>query len=691
VYRAARKHLRLLIKRSKETKWRNLCEEVEEDVWGLGYKIVTKKLGRALPSLTKELTVSVVHRLFPRHPERWRVSEEEGQQEFPPVTREEVAQAGHKLGSGKAPGLDGVPPEAVKCLLDEAPLYFAEVANELLRAGRFPEEWKQARLVLIPKPGKPLNDPSAYRPLCMLSTAGKAMETILAARLVEELEEKNGLADTQYGFRKGRSTLSALDRVISIAEAERTKTLKTRKLCLAVFLDVRNAFNSMSWNVIVETMVRKGISPYLIRILGSYLERREIQYGLGNEEGQGAAPTFRVTAGVPQGSVLGPVLWNMAYNGVLELKMPEGTSMVAYADDLALIVTAKKEAELERTAEDALEAVAAWMEEHRLELAPEKTEAIMLIGRRKCRPIRIRLQGHIVATKRQVKYLGVVLDQGLSFSPHVEYAVKKAAKAVASLGRLMPRTYGAGEAKRRVLASVAESIVMYGAPVWGGPALKGARNKRRLASVQRKVAIRISRAYRTVSTDAVLVLARTIPWDLALEERTSRLRESIPKKEERIKTMNRWQERWSSGENGGGVGEWTKRLIPDIRAWYDRRHGNITYHLTQVMTGHGCFQSYLYRINRADCPTCVLCDSGEEDDVKHTIERCRYFEETRERRLGHRQGVFDVEKMVEEMLKGEEEWAVVSAYVDEVMNRKEKLERERAAASRRCTQPGGAA
>lgn len=128
---------------------------------------------------------------------------------------------------------------------------------------------------MLLKPGKPPEDPASYRPLCLLDTAGKAFETPLAKRLTDELEEKKTLASSQYGFRAGRSTIDAVLEVIGKAEEERKKRWRTRRLCLLIFLDVRNAFNSMPWEIIVEALETAGVSAYLRKTIGGYLEDRK--------------------------------------------------------------------------------------------------------------------------------------------------------------------------------------------------------------------------------------------------------------------------------------------------------------------------------------------------------------------------------------------------------------------------------
>lgn len=654
LYKEARKTLKLLIKRSKERSWREICEQVENSPWGTGYKIAMKKFKTAPPAMGSDLVAEIVQQLFPNHEEQAHEDRRPFPEEPTEVTEEELREVVSKMKGGTAPGTDGIPPEAAKILLEKFPAQVQEAFNHQLRTGEFPDQWKIARLVLIPKPGKPPGEPSSYRPLCMLSVLAKALEAVITSRITKHLDEAGSLSDDQYGFRRGRSTSHAIERVLEIADKERTKTLKTRAHCLLILLDVKNAFNSIRWDVVMEALDEAGIPAYLTQMIGSYLKDRYIEV---------RGVKYRVTAGVPQGSVLGPMLWNVAYDGVLRLQMPGGVTSVAYADDLAITVVEKDEGRLSVNANEALELVAEWMKDQGLALAPQKTEAVLLNGRKRCGPLDICLEGHRIEVKKECKYLGVTLDQGMTFSRHIEEATAKATKAITNLARIMPRMRGPGEGRRRLLATVATSIVMYGAKLWAKKLTGKGRGK--LASTQRLMTLRITRAYRTVSGEALQVLARQVPWDL--------LAEGAAEGSTGEEVRGRWQARWESAQ----VGSWTRRLIPHIEAWLSRAHGSLSYRLTQALTGHGCFQQYLHRIGRAASPLCVMCGDGAVDDAEHTLFACRRFEEERSRlenTLGHR---VSVGCLVEDMLSCEEKWAACLEFVEGAMVAKEEDERQR--------------
>lgn len=665
-FKEGTRELKERIQKSKREHWKQLIEEVETDKWGKPYKIVMNKIKRRPPTLPPDIITDIVNALFPQQIVTTREHTNNTEIQPPDVTLDEIEQARDRLAPGKAPGPDGIPSEVLRTLIKHHPEVFKDLANTLFKQGRFPTCWKEAALVLIRKPGQKTG-PSAYRPICLLNTTAKFMENIIVARLHDELETKNLLSDTQYGFRRHRGTVGAIKRVLNIAEAELTKTLKTRNFVLLILLDVRNAFNTMKWDVILSALERKGISTYLRRIISSYLQDRALHTDHSKRE---------VTAGVPQGSVLGPVLWNIGYDEVLRVGLPDGAERVAYADDLALIIKARTEEELQHIANESLEILRDWMENNGLDLAPEKSEATYLTGRKKRRGIDLRLGGAPVKIKDSVKYLGVFLDRGLSGKTHIDYVSKKSSLAAHNLAKLMPRTRGPAEDTRRLLASVSESIAMYAAPVWAGAALRTARNRAKLLSAQRITAIRVSRAYSTVATAAVLVLARMIPWDLLAAERVERHDRDVHFEQARAATMNKWQQQWVQSP-ADGPGAWTRAIIADVRSWCERAYGELSYYTTQVLTGHGQFQTYMVKIGKTGSDTCVLCATGETDDVEHTLLHCEALASVRYKSEYQSLADKGIKELVAKMLSSEEEWTAVTGFFDNVMKQKETLEKSR--------------
>ena len=170
----------------------------------------------------------------------------------------------------------------------------------------------------------------------MLDTAGKILEQIIHGR-IEEVTDKQ-LSVKQFGFRQGRSTFDAIDQMVKTAkEATSGKMWKDgENYCLVVALDIKNAFKSPRWNRIMESLERMKVPEYLRKIVVSYLSDRIKKYD--TEEGQ---KEYRITGVVPQGSVLGPLLWNIMYHELLQLKLPRAVTPVEFADDVTLVIVGK--------------------------------------------------------------------------------------------------------------------------------------------------------------------------------------------------------------------------------------------------------------------------------------------------------------------------------------------------------------
>lgn len=222
----------------------------------------------------------------------------------PPVSKEELGAAVLRLRSKKtAPGPDGIPGRVVVIALKELSEHVRALFTECLIQGRFPQIWKEGKLVLLRKDGRPPEQPSAYRPIVLLNEASKLFERVLAARLVECMNPE--LHESQFGFCQGRSTIGAIAWVKSLAEA----AVSQGGVLWVVSLDIRNAFNTLPWETIKMALKFHNVPIYLQRVLEDYFEGRVVKVPTENGWGKRA-----MSCGVPQGSVLGPLLWNIGYD-----------------------------------------------------------------------------------------------------------------------------------------------------------------------------------------------------------------------------------------------------------------------------------------------------------------------------------------------------------------------------------------
>ncbi|KMQ83033.1 reverse transcriptase, partial [Lasius niger] len=390
---------------------------------------------------------------------------------------------------------------------------------------------------------------------------------------------------------------------------------------VAVSLDIRNAFNSLPWPRIRETLINWNVPSYLLRIIDDYLDERWIKYPCED----GTWRSTKVTRGVPQGSVLGPLLWNLTYNQVLETNTPDDVRVFCYADDTLIIGGADTKHLATAYAKRGTDVIIRRIESIGLCVAAEKTEMVVFHKRRRKKandhPVKIIIKDKIIIEQPSIKYLGLHIDGRWTFRTHFEKTAVRAKIIAMSLGRIMPNLKGASSKRRKLYALVVLSILLYGAPVWADVLENKKYMRVPYAKVIRFVALRVIAGYRTISYQAAHILARIPPieylaWKYkTIYEQTKLLKQDgqVPTTREKKEIKKYMEEtmynRWKNNIQEPNLpGKRTREaILPNFESWIERQHGYMTFRLTQLLTGHGTFQEFIYKIGKDDSPVCIHC------------------------------------------------------------------------------------
>ena len=356
-----------------------------------------------------------------------------------------------------------------------------------------PDDWRNALVTPLFKKGDK-SKAANYRPVSLTSICCKIMEHIVHSHVMKFLDNNNLLSDQQHGFRKRRSCESQLINTVQDLAAG----LNDKQQIDAILLDFSKAFDKVPHQRLSAKLHHYGIRGKTLGWINSFLAHRQQQVVL---DGKTSSPA-PVTSGVPQGTVLGPLLFLVYIND-----LPDKVSSTArlFADDCLLYRTISSAGDSRALQED-LDRLQEWERDWQMLFNPDKCEMIRITNKRKVVEGSYNIHGHTLKQTNKAKYLGVTIDGSLTWNSHIDATAKKANNTTAFLRRnlsMCPRTI-----KANCYKTLVRPQLEYAAAVWD-PSTQTNINK--LEQVQRRAARFTTGDYR--HTSSVTAMMKQLDWE----------------------------------------------------------------------------------------------------------------------------------------------------------------------------------
>ena len=363
-----------------------------------------------------------------------------------------------KFDSTKGVGPNSIPPKIIKQIshLISSPL--AKIFNKSFSTGIFPDLLKISKINPIHKKDSKLQI-SNYRPISLLSNINKIIEKLMFQRLYAFLEKYKCIYDLQFGFRENHSTNHAIISIIQKIQ----DAIKNNKIAVGIFIDLQKAFDTVNHAILLEKLNHYGISGISNDWFKSYLSGRQQFVSIN---GENSDPTT-IKHGVPQGSVLGPLLF-LLYINDLHICIKNSTSF-HFADDTNLLYippNKPRNRNIVRLLNNDLKSLNNWLMANKISLNSTKTE--LIIFRKKNVPIpnlKLKLNGVELKPKHEIKYLGITIDEHLTFKTHINVMNSKLKRANTLLA--LSRHYLPSSLLKQIYYSQFHSHLSYGCQVWG--------------------------------------------------------------------------------------------------------------------------------------------------------------------------------------------------------------------------------
>ena len=371
-------------------------------------------------------------------------------------TYEKVLQTMKSLKSKKCYGYDNIP---LMVLKDGAHILadpFTKLFEKIYQTGELPDQWKISRTLPLYKKGNK-NNLDSYRPISNLCSASKIFERMMLNRLndIEDEQDVDLTGNMQHGFKRGRSTVTALKEI----QSQIARKIDQNDYVAMGSLDLSSAFDVVNIDLLLKRMTKMGLPTDWLKLVESWLKNRAAFVEVSPDRSM----IYDVNIGTVQGSILGPVLFSLFISPVLE-----HNKTVAYADDSYTLISGTSKKDVTTEIGTVLTKISLWFKDSGLKVNEEKTE-ITIFYKNNSHQENVILNGKIIRTKDTIKVLGVTMDSTLSWHEHVSTVINRVQSRIHAV-RVIQRYFEKDELLILIKTYCYPSLY-YASNVWMTPSL----------------------------------------------------------------------------------------------------------------------------------------------------------------------------------------------------------------------------
>jgi exonuclease III/ribonuclease HI len=376
-----------------------------------------------------------------------------------PFTLQELVVALRSVKKKSSPGEDRIVYDFLCRMPNRSLQALLRLYNAVWETGIMPAAWRHAIVIPILKAGKDPSAGSSYRPISLTSVLCKLMEKMAVARLQWFLEKQGLLSQVQSGFRRGRSTM---DHIVRLQDAI------VRQVCnhshvLAVFLDMEKAFDMVWRTGLMIKLKRLGVNGHMFEWVRSFMNDRTFQVRVGTALSQ----AHELENGTAQGTILSPLAFVVMIDDLPDNMRAVETSL--YADDAMMYKGGGNVKFLSQKVQHALDEAKKWADNWGFKISADKSVAV-LFGRNSAnqRPdVKLHIGNAEIKVERNVKFLGVIFDHGLTWRPHIDYVYDRCQKRLNLMRAVSGQRWGACKhTLMMIYRALIRSVLDYGAIVY---------------------------------------------------------------------------------------------------------------------------------------------------------------------------------------------------------------------------------